>query len=480
MRKNRSCSGQISIYLSLCFALILSLFLSVMEAARSTGLRLYMECAMESALNSALADYNRELLENYDVLFVDLSYGRNSPSVDELSGRLSEYFAWNLSPGEEEHLLFISDFYDVNASNVDVTGVRLATDDMGNVFRKQATDYIKQYVGVDQLERARSWITVKEEKQIDGEAFKEEAETAKKEWDSYVAEETWSSDKGVIIPNITSAFDTSLTNFLFLTDLANMSSKSLDETKLLSHRKNVSGDSDLSTSSFSLTDEMFFCEYIMQKFGNYSAPLENSALDYEVEYILWGFRSDMENYKMTCNALFYMRCSANMISICTDSQAMSTINEISDVIAFFVEVIPPQLISLILIVIWAQFEGGADVKSLLNGDKVPLIKQVSDFTFGPGFVENSLEFQKEKGDSQPIDLELSLSYSDYLRILLYGFPPVIKTFRAMDLMESKIRKLTGNEHFRMDAVVDAVEVEFGLETGFGHLYSSKRSYFYFD
>ena len=74
----KSHKGEISIYLSLVFTLIISLTLAVITGARGAALQVAYECAVESALLSAFGEYNRELLERYDVFFIDLSYLSNS------------------------------------------------------------------------------------------------------------------------------------------------------------------------------------------------------------------------------------------------------------------------------------------------------------------------------------------------------------------------------------------------------------------
>ena len=72
-------SGEISIYLSLVFTLIISLVLTVITGARGAALQVAFECAVESALLSAFGEYDRELLERYDV-----SEERVSVDVDKI------------------------------------------------------------------------------------------------------------------------------------------------------------------------------------------------------------------------------------------------------------------------------------------------------------------------------------------------------------------------------------------------------------
>lgn len=67
--------GYITVFLTLSLTLILSLVFTVIEGARISAIRMKFECVADIGMNSVLAEYHRELLEQYDLLFVDMSYG---------------------------------------------------------------------------------------------------------------------------------------------------------------------------------------------------------------------------------------------------------------------------------------------------------------------------------------------------------------------------------------------------------------------
>lgn len=73
-------SGYITVYLSLVTGILLSLLLTVMEGVRMHTIRTQTECVMDMAMDSALAEYHREMLEQYDLFFIDMSYGGRVPS----------------------------------------------------------------------------------------------------------------------------------------------------------------------------------------------------------------------------------------------------------------------------------------------------------------------------------------------------------------------------------------------------------------
>lgn len=66
--------GYITVYLSLVTGVLLSLFLTVAEGVRLHTIRAQTECVMDMAMDSALAEYHRELLEQYDLFFIDTKF----------------------------------------------------------------------------------------------------------------------------------------------------------------------------------------------------------------------------------------------------------------------------------------------------------------------------------------------------------------------------------------------------------------------
>ena len=175
LRKLHS-SGEISIYLSLVFTVLISMLLTVITSARGAATQVVFECAIESSLLSAFGEYNKKLLEDYDVLFIDMSYLSKSPDPVRLESRLNSYFEDNLHPESDEKLLFISDFIDIKASNVSLTEYELATDNFGRPFAEQAVSYMKSVIGIPEIKRIENLIAVCDEYEIDTESYENKKE----------------------------------------------------------------------------------------------------------------------------------------------------------------------------------------------------------------------------------------------------------------------------------------------------------------
>ena len=56
-------------------------------------------CAADIGINSTLSEYNRDLFEQYDLLFTDMTYGGGSGSIEAVRSHLKYYLAMNLDEG---------------------------------------------------------------------------------------------------------------------------------------------------------------------------------------------------------------------------------------------------------------------------------------------------------------------------------------------------------------------------------------------
>lgn len=92
--------GYITVYLSLVTGILLSLLLTVIEGVRMHTIRTQTECVMDMAMDSALAEYHREMLEQYELFFIDMSYGGTSPAFSNTEEHIRNYMNMNFRPYE--------------------------------------------------------------------------------------------------------------------------------------------------------------------------------------------------------------------------------------------------------------------------------------------------------------------------------------------------------------------------------------------
>ncbi len=480
----KSHKGEISIYLSLVFTLIISLTLAVITGARGAALQVAYECAVESALLSAFGEYNRELLERYDVFFIDLSYLSNSPDPKNLEARLNEYFDDNFHPEEDTNFLFYSDILDVTDTNVSLSEYELATDRYGKPFAKQAVEYMRNLVGINDITEMADLVAVWDSYDLDTEKYEKIKDEAASKI-TYSDDDTW--EQTAIKDNYLSWIDYDYGAIGIMgKDYFSLSNAKIDGSYTLLKRSKEQGSGDLSEFSFDPTENILFTEYIMQKTGDYIHPKDDTHLKYETEYIIFGRTTDLMNMTDCVKTMFYVRAFADYISLNMASDKVEVVQSASELISAITE-IPEPVITQVVLLIWGEMEALTDMKSLLKGEGVPLIKtsdQINVSVSGligllGGSVDDDAADAASAVSSDGIPT-VKVNYNGYMRLFLYYVPSFVKTYRTMDIIEFNLRDSgTGNEFFRFDVCADKVKAVFSVETGFDFRFYGEKKYSYF-
>ncbi len=181
------------------------------------------------------------------------------------------------------------------------------------------------------------------------------------------------------------------------------------------------------------TDAYLINRYIDEKFSSALDRQEDEGryLQYEKEYIICGKKSDPGNLKGTKTRLIALREALNMAYLHTDSEKSSQILAAAELIS------PPPLVPATqetIIAAWALAESINDYKRLINGKKVPLMKDDKSWAIDIESVINN----KESGYIDTEDGEGS-DYEDYLDALIYIMDEETKLTRMMDLIQISMK-----------------------------------------
>jgi len=170
-------------------------------------------------------------------------------------------------------------------------------------------------------------------------------------------------------------------------------------------------------------------EYILQHF-NYENPKtdgkpEKGFFGNEIEYMLWGLKSQNSNIFFTKTAIMSTRFVLDTIHVYTDSGKCARANAIAAATAGWWTMgsgIP--VMSNLIKISWAIAEAGADTGRLWNGESVPIIKNKGDWITDIGL-----------GGTGSITPEfLKMDYGDYLRLYLSAVPIDKKILRILDII----------------------------------------------
>ena len=94
MRSDRL-SGQITVFLSLLLTIFISLIFSLFYSAIIAGKRTMAENEIDIAMDSMFAQYNRRLLEDYNLFYIDMN-----EAIDDANGNLRKDLSY-----DDAHLL---------------------------------------------------------------------------------------------------------------------------------------------------------------------------------------------------------------------------------------------------------------------------------------------------------------------------------------------------------------------------------------
>ena len=84
----RKYSAYLTVYLSLVFGIVLSLLFVLIEGAATGAARAQSELVADLGLDSVFAEYNREVLNQYELFFMDASYGSENGGISMVEKQL--------------------------------------------------------------------------------------------------------------------------------------------------------------------------------------------------------------------------------------------------------------------------------------------------------------------------------------------------------------------------------------------------------
>lgn len=473
--------GYLTVYLSLSLSLILSFILTLVEGARISTIRMNTECVADIGMNSVLAEFHRELLEQYDLLFVDMSYGTASASIENTAEHLRRYMEKNFD-ASEKRLSAARDFLALSADRAVINKYSIASDDNGDVMRRQAIAYMKESSMEGLLSKVMKNVNMIEELGLDTMDIAGERSHNQAIIDAIPLPQEEGENGELIEMTLDNPADKvnhlrkiGVLN-LVLGDVSAISSAAVHTDNYLSHRT-IQGGTGLYSGFHrpgGIQDKLLFDSYLFEKCGRYGKELDKSELKYQLEYILAGRKSDWENLEKTVERLLLWREAANVIYILSDAAKCAQAQALALTLTAVMQV--PALVTPVkysILFAWAFIESLCDVKTLLNGGKVPILKTSADWKTS---IENILNFNGNLSVDRNTDR--GLNYDDYLRVMLYLQQDTVKNLRTMDIMEMDIRRTAGNSYFRMDACFDSFLADICVSSAFGYSYNVKKEYVY--
>lgn len=465
-------------FAALSIMMVAAVLFTFAEAGRTIQLQRAAKQNADSSMESMFARYQIPLWENYHLLGLD--------SSDE-DGRLDL--------GEQE--IFLKDIADKNgkssfysnASAINLLRIKLEaanlnqytllTDGDGLVYQELVSSYMKENAAAIALGKLQEQNTEIEElsKQVGEPAKKREAVKELSEKPEISDSESDNSQKN------TSPVDEEVAQSLEKTSSDNpinqvesiekkgilalvlekdveVSQKKIQNPETLVSRREKAEGANYNQPKGDIADRILMEQYFEEVFCSFDKAatqnVDHRELNYEMEYLLEGKTSDQENLKEMAEKLVGIREVANLTYLLTDGTKMSQAESLAITLAGVTA--NPVIIEIVkfgILASWAYGESILDVRALLKGHKIALIKNREEWTLdisSIGAIGDTFMTAKE--------CKNGITYAQYIASLIMVQPLRTIANRALDLTERSIQHCSGYEHARLDHIIVQASVDF--------------------
>lgn len=456
--------GSVTIFISLLSSVFLVLFQIMLQSIQIQGGKIQAVTGVEEGLYSVFAQFDRELLQKYHVFFMDGGYGTNTLQSGTIYQTIANHI--DISCNSQKTLLdrYGDNLWNIRRETGSITAYMLASDLKGQAFKIQAIDYMKSSVGIQGIQLLLKGAQSGQDTQTEAilQSTSQKVENAKNVYEDAKVQNT-ETDIGIEQKknplDIIRQLQKKGILTLVLPKNVVVSSASINEETRFSNRTCEQGIGLAYTGvgTNTSTDKVLFCEYMLQHLTAYGDELEENGLGYQLEYVICGKETDMENLKSIANRLLAMREAANMMYLTTNATCQTQIHELA--LTLSTAVGAPALegiMALALEAAWAFGESLLDVKALFEGEEIPLVKTQESWKLSLEKLTDLPEILEGKSTSTC----KGIGYKEYLRMMLLTENMDQQVFRTMDVIEQTMNYIEGKAYFRWDLCVSYIETTF--------------------
>lgn len=460
MKKN----GSVTVFFVLLLVLLASVLFAFLEAARVSCLKAEAHLCTGQAADAVRASYQPELWKDYHLLF----WQQSGTDAD----RFADLYQLQKDMIEKNQVVNVSHknffFLPVHSSAITVEQYQLATDNGGLAFRSQAADWVKKTIAGDSIDLIWKVVTNAETEQLEQSGIRQEQEV-----EDVLEQYGSKSEASGTLPGEQNPPEAEVPSQSELSDLQEnpliwmkkvqkkgilalvmdenkISEKEADWSEAVDSRQLQSGNWTEQTSSGSV-ERMLFHLYCQGHFFNVTRNRNEKKLNYEMEYLIGGKTSDVANLKVVVRRLLLIREGINLTYLETDTQKSQ--EALTLALGVTSAVGNPELAEPVkhaILAAWAYAESVSDVRILLDGGHVSLIKTEAQWRTSLEHIGDCLNASADESSGE------GLGYESYLQILLWTVSEEKITMRAMNLIEK-------NLDVRMDDMVSRISCSYEYE-----------------
>lgn len=426
-------------FLSLIIILLVVFVAECMDAASIELVKNNRRSDMNRAIESVFAEYQRDLLEEYEIFALDMTYEQGEFGEEQMLRRLESFGA----VGMEQK----------------IQKLQLLTDQEAQGFEEAVLFYMEHKYGLSLFQGKLPQFHLCGEHESYEKKYQKEQNDSQNMLDETLKEhEAALPEKDNPVSIVNTLKSKSILD-LVLPEGKSVSNKQIDLAETVSKRQRNKGTGTFEAVKTIDTGlaRVMLTEYMMQHFSTAVSKEEGSVLGYEMEYIYAGKKSDRENLKKVVEKLLIVRFASNYMYLQTSATKKSEAEALAVTLCSLALIPEAEVVAKqAILAAWAYAESIVDIKSLLNQCKIPLQKDDRSWQLT---LSGLLRFQETGELNAGLDDQRGLGYDEYLRMLLYTAKKTQMKYRALDLIELNLQKEKGAGYFKADACAQKVEVE---------------------
>lgn len=411
--------GEITVFLSLVFVLLLSFIGGMIQSASIHITKSEKRADTRLALESVFAEYHSDMQKEYGI------FAKLDGDETKLSRRLWFYGAKNM-----KH---------------EIQKIQFLTDGSGEAFYEQA---IRSLGG-----------EVAEAKEVSMLSWEEQEQNVNQQLEDILTEtqQQLPSENNPI--EVVKNLKKSSLLTIVLSEPETVSNRYVALEELPSHRSLAEGSGFATESSKSgVGQKALFATYLEMHFPDYIENKKENSLFYEAEYLLEGQESDQKNLEAVFQKISVIRTGINYAYLLTDHTKQAEVEAVA--IALCSLLLIPEVSELVkqaILFAWAYGEGICDLRALAEGKKVPIMKTQETWQLS---LDNLMKLGTEEEVQTSIEDAEGISYGDYVNAFLLIEKTEQLSMRALDLIELKLG-------IRVDGCVTAVRIKSTCEMQLG-------------
>lgn len=469
--------GSITVFATLVLMLVSQFLFTALEAGRNIALSNIARMNSEAVAESVFAQYCRPMWDEYRLLTYDAgSNAAGGVNLEEIETYMKTVTTENFQISTDDTISLGTSLLRLSMDETDFSQYALMTDDNGGVYVNEIVSYMKKNMGYEVAKglygQYQSINDSVSNSKYDDKGIDDAIGSLKNSGQSQGAGKSISRPSPVHCAPTSSSKKSAAGTASTTDDAANTVENPLVKVKqvkaggILSQvvsESTVSGNTistsdrvssrNLNKGTGDLNDsEDWYAKILMQQYfltymSNYTSHNEDTnSLVYELEYIISGACDDKTNLQTVVTEILAIREAANLAYLIGSPAKQAEALALATALAAIT--LNPAIVEAVkwgLLIGWAYCESVLDVRALLAGDKIPMIKSDATWTSGLSGMGDLLS-----GNAKAKSSEFGIGYTSYLGVLLFTKSTKTLAYRAMDVQEATVRQIEGYENFRMD------------------------------